>query len=52
MQSGKPLRALRQDVPELLPADLEWRQYFDFKPLWTAQKESGLKEDPPAKEVG
>lgn len=36
---------------ELLPADLEWKQYFDFKPLWTAQKESGLKENPPAKEV-
>lgn len=36
---------------ELLPADLEWKQYFDFKPLWTAQKEVGLKENPPAKEV-
>jgi ABC-type nitrate/sulfonate/bicarbonate transport system substrate-binding protein len=36
---------------ELLPSDLEWKQYFDFKPLWTAQKEAGLKENPPAKEV-
>jgi ABC-type nitrate/sulfonate/bicarbonate transport system substrate-binding protein len=36
---------------ELLPSDLEWKQYFDFKPLWQAQKEEGLKENPPAKEV-
>jgi ABC-type nitrate/sulfonate/bicarbonate transport system substrate-binding protein len=36
---------------ELLPSDLEWKQYFDFKPLWQAQEEAGLKQNPDPKEV-
>jgi len=34
-----------QDL-ELVPADLEWRDYFDFKPLNEAQAALGLPENP------
>lgn len=39
-----------QDL-ELLPADLEWREYFDFQPLWTAQEELDLEQNPASADV-
>jgi ABC-type nitrate/sulfonate/bicarbonate transport system substrate-binding protein len=50
VQSMDDFIAQEQEL-DLLPADLEWREHFDFEPLWTAQEELGLEPNPSPEEV-
>ncbi|MDO8213594.1 ABC transporter substrate-binding protein [Conexibacter sp. CPCC 206217] len=36
---------------DLLPADLNWREFFDLAPLWRVQRALGLPESPAAAEM-
>ena len=36
---------------ELLPGDLQWREHFDLEPLWQAQQDAGLEQNPKPDEV-